>query len=116
MKNKPQVHFWRETVCAHDAEFGTAIIAIHCCRAWDDPANGVFMLFFGSEIASWSGRERCRALVLEKLERRETALMNWYGRGYRKHLDQFELTPRERQDAARRRAAQHESGNAGADF
>ena len=109
MKQKPQVHFWTEIVARRDAELGGQnIIALNCCRAWDMPANGCFLLFMDKELISWDQRTQAREKLVEKLEARERALVNWYGRQAKHHLDQFSLTPAERRAAAGARTAQHE--------
>lgn len=103
MKPKPQIHLWVEPVEINAAAGHESIYAVNACRAWDVPANGVFMLFFGHEFVGWN-RSTVAELLKRKLEARERALVNWYGRSYRHHLDQFELTPAERK---------HRSGGAG---
>ena len=120
MKKKPQVHFWVEPVEINAAKGLPSVYAVNCCRAWDVPANGVFMLCTSEEVKKvWNGNNYnygCAGALIAKLEAREEALVSWYGRQARHHLDQFDLTPRERQKLAIARAAQHERGNASSDF
>lgn len=124
MKAKPQVHFWHERIgWLEEGEpgtknyRGTAVYAVSACRAWDVPANGVFMIFLHQECRGAHTEKGYRAptvdyrrLLIEKLEARERALVNYYGREARHHLDQFELTPAERRTSitARDQASEYE--------
>ncbi len=91
----PRVHFWKEPI---DGD----VVAIHACRSWDEPANGVFMLFFRSEITpSFAGGRYKRApvdyaeVLHRRLLRREHAMMNYHGRLWRKYLTDFSAYPGE---------------------
>jgi hypothetical protein len=124
MKGKPQIHFWKERVGALEngppgpGYIGTTIYAVSACRDWDLPANGVFMLFMHDECHDGHGRDASgkyfyippkkdwRRLLTEKLEAREKALVNWYGRSAKHHLADFALTPSERQALTRQRESQ----------
>lgn len=111
MKAKPQIHFWTEVIERHSIHTRIPnVLALNACRAWMFPANGVFMIFTSDELLSWDSRRHCRELVAKKLEARERALLDYYGRHFRHHLDQIEFTPAERRartDAAAR-AREHE--------
>lgn len=114
MKNKPQAHFWIEKIGVlehgkpgNKGYQGTTVYALNVCRSWDVPANGVFMIFMhhelfvlrGTKPNQWIARnEVCYEKVMRKLEARERALVAWYGRTAKHHLDQIELTPAERRE------------------
>lgn len=123
MKGKPQIHFWIERVGILEngppgpGYVGTTVYALNCCRSWDVPANGVFMLFMHEELFGFHKygeisypvkHQRPRDLVAAKLEARERALVDFYGRSAKHHLDQIELTPKERRARAAARAAAEE--------
>ena len=121
MKGKPQPHFWIEKIGYLDngppgpGYIGTTVYALNVCRAWDLPANGVFLIFRHDELYSvrtnphsgykWTEKnQHCYDLALKKLEAREKALVDWYGRQAKHHLADTELLPSERRA---RTAASH---------
>lgn len=126
MKNKPQVHYWLERIGTLERGKpgnkdyrGTTVYALNACRAWDTPANGVFLIFMWEELRivrrnpntghEWfETNQECYAKVLRKLEGRERALIDWYGRDAKHHLNQFELTPAERRASNAARESQHQ--------
>ena len=107
MKGKPQVHFWTEMIERNPGSGVPNVLAINVCRAWDVPANGVFMIFTSDEMLAWDSRQRCRDLVLKKLEARERALVNYYGRTAKHHLADITLLPSERRERNAAHAPEH---------
>ena len=108
MKDKPKIHFWMEPVEINAAKDLPSVYVINACRAWEEPAMGVFMIFRSDECAGWIKRHACQDLVAKKLEAREQALINYYGRSFKKYLDQIELTPAEKRSRANVRPAAEE--------
>jgi hypothetical protein len=122
MKGKPQVHFWKEQIGPlRDQDeagnyIGEMVYAVHACRAWDTACNGIFLLFTYTECFDrYTTKEykpaskNWRELLREKLEARERALTNWFGRSAKHHLADFTLTPSERQTLTRQRESKASS-------
>jgi hypothetical protein len=77
----PSIDFWRTRID------GT-IFAVHACRRWDRPSNGVFMLVTRDEL--WGpGRIDWMGELARRLSIRERRLFALYGRYWKDYLTEF---------------------------
>ncbi len=94
MQKLPQINYWRERVTHHldpvKDPNGQIIYAVHACRNWDMPSNGVFLLFTWAELyGPYDYRVDWRDAVKKALEARERRLVREYQRRVRHHLAEY---------------------------
>lgn len=86
---QPKVHFWIERIDRH-------MVAVHACRAWDTPANGIFVLFHADKLVGtreWPGKRACYEAAENRLIQREAEIYNECGRNYRYGLADMDVWP-----------------------
>lgn len=94
MEKLPRISFWKErvtdprtVVAGHPNQ--QIIYAVHACRNWDVPSNGVFLLFTHEELYSWDKRIAWRDQLEAALKARERRLVSEYQRRVRHHLTDY---------------------------